>query len=225
MKRPFLFSGIIGICVILCSVVLLLVFPGRASKLPHGFVTPIIAFEFIQTPQEVLDLFGPQGTIDHARLVKAFDLGNRIDFLYMALYCAFLFVFSMKVARLRGKRVYRLGGVLSLLILAGDLLENVLLLGITARLPTGAFDTQLMLLRFFTWQKWGGIALVFLILAPHFSGGGRFSRAIAACSVLSAVLALAAFLHRGVLNEIFSLSVAVVFLLMISYSLGNRSTA
>jgi hypothetical protein len=222
MKRPFLLAGIIGLGVVLCSVVLILVFPGKAGKLPDGFFTPIIAFEFMQTPQEVIDLFGPPETIQHEYLVKAMDLGNRIDFLYMILYSAFLFAFCMKVAALRGKGIYKLGGILALVILAGDLLENLQLLGITSLLGTGDFTRELFLLRVFTWQKWGGIVLVFILLLPHFIRDGRLSRAIGAFSVLSAVLAPAAFLHRGVLNEIFSLSVMVVFLLMISYSFLYR---
>ncbi|MGD0820549.1 MAG: hypothetical protein ABSA71_07380 [Desulfomonilia bacterium] len=218
MKRPFILAGIIGICVIITGMILYLVFPRHADKMSAGFFTPVIAFEFIRTPQEVFDLFGPLDSPKHQEIVKAMDLGNRIDFLYMVLYSAFLFVFCRRVALMRERKVYHLGSMLSLVILMGDFLENVQLLGITSRLGGGDFEHQLRLLRVFTWQKWGGITLIFLILMPYFLQGGILSRIIAACSALTVILAAVAYIHRGIANELFSLSVMVVFLLMISYS-------
>jgi hypothetical protein len=218
MKRPFILSGIIGIMVIITSVILLAIFPGRGPKLPEGFFTPIIAFEFIQTPQEVMDLFGQAGSPEQQRLIKAMNLGNRIDFLYMVLYTAFLFVFCKRVAFIREKKVYYLGCLLTPVILAGDFLENLQLLGITSQLGSGGFEHQLVLLKVFTWQKWGGITLIFLVLVPYFLKGHTLSMVIAACSSVAACLYVAAFFYPGMANELFSLSVAVVFLLMISYS-------
>jgi hypothetical protein len=218
MKRPFILSGIIGILVIITSMILLAIFPGRSPKLPEGFITPIIAFEFIRTPQEVMDLFGQAGSPGEQELVRAMNLGNRIDFLYMGLYTAFLFVFCRRAAFIRERKVYYLGCFLAPVILAGDFLENLQLLGITSRLGSGGFEHHLTLLKVFTWQKWGGITLIFLILLPYFLQGGVLSRVIAACSAGAACLCAAAFFHPGMANELFSLSVAIVFLLMISYS-------
>lgn len=218
MKRPFIPAGIIGICVIMTSMILLVIFPGRGPKLPEGFITPIIAFEFMRTPQEVMDLFGQTGSPGGQDLVRAMNLGNRVDFLYMVLYSAFLFVFCQRAAFITERKGYYLGCFLTPVILAGDFLENLQLLGITSRLGSGGFEHQLALLKVFTWQKWGGITLVFLVLLPFFLQGGILSRAIAACSAVAACLCAAAFIHPGMANELFSLSVAVVFLLMISYS-------
>lgn len=218
-KRPFLLAGLMGIPVVITSVILLIVFPSRVPKLPEGFITPIIAFEFVRTPQEVMDLFGQAGSPERQELVRAFDLGNRIDFLYMVLYTAFLFVFCQRVAFTRERKVYYLGCALSAAALLGDFLENMQLLSITSRLDTGVFERQLEMLRIFTWQKWGSIALVLLLLSPHFLQGATFSRIIGACSGVCALLGLAAYLFPGFANELFSLSVVVVFALMISYSI------
>jgi len=49
MNRPFLKVGYVGLLVIIMSVTLVIIFPSKASKMPDGFFTPIIAFEFIQT--------------------------------------------------------------------------------------------------------------------------------------------------------------------------------
>jgi hypothetical protein len=218
MKRPFILAGMIGICVIITSIILLAIFPRHAPKLPGGFFTPIIAFEFIRAPQEVMDLFGQAGSPEQQGLARAMNLGNRIDFLYMVLYTAFLFVFCRRAAFIRERKVYYMGCILTPVILAGDFLENLQLLGITSRLGSGGFEHQLALLKVFTWQKWGGITLIFLILLPYFLQGGTLPRIIAACSAAAACLCAPAFFHPGLANELFSLSVAIVFLLMISYS-------
>jgi hypothetical protein len=58
---------------------------------------------------------------------------------------------------------------------------------------------------------------------PYHLQGGKLSRIIAACSAIAVVLCAAAFMHRGFANELFSLSVAVVFLFMIAYSFVIRA--
>ena len=150
-------------------------------------------------------------------MVRAMDLGNRLDYVYMCLYSAFLLMVSVTCARLSKNKYYYAGVVLTLVVLAADALENVQLLGITANLSTGNFDSQLRLLHMFTWIKWGGIALIFLALSPWFLKGGRFSKIIGIMGIISFILGVAAYINRSVINEIFSLSVALMFILMIIY--------
>ena len=222
MKRPFIISGIIGVCVIITSIILIMVFPAKVHKLPEGFITPIIAFEFIRTPQEVFDLFGPAESPQHQTLINAMDLGNKLDFIYMLLYNAFLVVFCWKVASLTGKKIYLAGVFVALVILASDCFENIQLLAITSHLGNSSFESQLKMLKIFTWLKWEGTVVAFLILLPYFLKGAVLSRMIAPCSAIAAVLSVTAFTHHGVANELFSLSVVIVFVLMIVYSLFHK---
>jgi len=86
MNRPFKKIGFVGAAVITMSLILLAVFPSNGSKLPEGFFTPIIAFEFIQTKAEVFQLFvSTDGTI-RREMVDAMNLGNQLDYIYMVLY-------------------------------------------------------------------------------------------------------------------------------------------
>jgi hypothetical protein len=218
MERPFLITGFIGIAVVVMSIVLLSVFPSRSPSLPAGFFTPIIAFEFIESPEEVHQLFGEKTSAERRDMVRAMDRGNRLDFVYMLLYSSFLFAFSIQCSRERGQRIFYLGAVISIIVLAGDFMENLQLLEITSRLQGGSFDGELMALKIFTWQKWGGIATIFLILMPYFIRGNLFAKIIALWGLGVFFIGAMAYLERSVLNEIFSLSVAVMFLLMIIYS-------
>jgi len=222
LRRPFFKSGIIGIGVIICSLALLKVFPSQAPKMPDGFVTPILAFEFVRTRQEVQELFGEPRSDFRASMIDAMNLGNRIDYLYMTLYSLFLFTFSCTCARIRKSSTYYLASLLSLLVLGGDALENLQLLNITLKLDTGGFDRELRLLFYFTWLKWGGLALIFALLSRYFFGGNLSSKLIGLTGVATCLLAIFSFLHRSAVNEIFGLSTAVMFLLMIIYALTFR---
>lgn len=216
-------SGVVGLLVVAMSIGLLAVFPSTAPNMPEGFFTPIIAFEFIQTRAEVFGMFTQADGAESVNetMIAAFDLGNRLDYIYMGLYSVFLVLFSLTCARISGKKYFYAATALSLVVLAGDALENIQLLGITSYLKnglnSGELETHLGLLYRFTWMKWGGLAAIFLVLAPWFLRGGRFSKAIGLSAIACAGLGLAAFFHRSVITEIFGLSVGVMFLLMIIY--------
>ncbi|MFH2133275.1 MAG: hypothetical protein ABIK68_23080 [bacterium] len=222
MRKPFFKSGIIGILVIITSLMLLKVFPSQAPRLPDGFFTPILAFEFVRTQEEVQALFGAPGSDFRAAMITAMDLGNRLDYVYMVLYAAFLFGFSMTCARITRHRQYYIAALLAILVLIGDALENVQLLGITQKLANGGFERELELLVAFTWLKWGGLALIFLILVPYFFSGGLAGKMIALVGLTAVVLAVLSFFRRSAFNELYAISVAVMFLLMIIFSLTHR---
>jgi hypothetical protein len=222
MNRPFFRSGIIGLLVIVMSVVLMTVFPNKAPSMMEGFFTPIIAFEFVQTPQEVFQLFGSTDSVDRQKLIAEMDLGNRLDYIYMCLYALFLLLFSLNVVKVTGKKGYYAGPVLALVVLARDDLQNVQLLGITSKLASQDFENELCRLHYFTWLKWGGIAAIFLVLFPYFIRGRAYSKIIAIMAVVSLVLAVLSFIHRSVLNEIFAFSVAMMFILMIIYCFAHK---
>jgi len=223
MGRPLIRAGWVGVAVIILSVSLLCIFPARTQSNIDGLFTPIIAFEFIQTPQEVYQLFGGEASPERDAMARAMDRGNHLDFAYMIFYSFFLFTFSVLGARELGIRVLYLGAALSVVILLGDFFENIQLLGITANLATGDFEEELRRLPLFTWLKWGGIAAVFLLLSAYFHRGTVFSRFIAAWGVAVALLAIASFLNRSVINEVFSFAVALQFLLMIIFCFTHRT--
>jgi hypothetical protein len=93
-NKPFIKSGYLGLAFIIMSVLLLFVFPTKAPSLPEGFCTPIIAFEFIQTKTEVIEMFGGENITMRNEMARAMDLGNRLDYVYMCLYSAFLLMVS-----------------------------------------------------------------------------------------------------------------------------------
>lgn len=222
MKKPFKLIGFSGLPVIVMSFLLVMVFPSHAPWMMDGFSTPILAFEFVQSPSEIRQMFGEPGSLDHLAMISAMDSGNRLDYLYMILYTLFLLSFCVACANLTGKKYYYSAGVLSLVILFADAMENIQLLTITAKMATLECDRELALLHGFTWIKWGGLALVFLILAPYFWSGSRFSKLICVTGLSNVILSVLAYVHRSILNELMALSVALMFVMMMVYCFVHR---
>jgi hypothetical protein len=216
-KRPFIVPGFIGLAVILVSLISLFVFPQSSPGQIEGLRTPIIAFEFAETVEEINTLFGPVGSPEHANMVQKMDQGNMLDFLYMLLYTSFLASFAITANKQRPMGLWSIAVGLALLALIGDMLENIQLLQITNNLNSGDFVDSLTRLHWFTWLKWGSLALYFLVTARWFWENGRFGRIIATLGIITFLLGLISFMQRGQSTELFTLTVALMFLLIIIF--------
>jgi hypothetical protein len=224
-NRPFLIPGLIGLAVILVSVISLIVFPQTSPGQIKGFRSPIIAFEFAETDEEINTLFGADGSPEQAEMVRKMDQGNNLDYLYMLLYSGFLLSFSLLAARQSGQKWVYIGAGLAVLALVGDALENVQLLTITTNLQSSNFLEALKRLHWFTWLKWGSLALYFLVMAGWFWGNGRFGKLMATIGIINCLLGLTAFIQRGLLTEPFTLFVALMFLLMIIFCFTTKEVS
>lgn len=220
--KLFRFAWYTGLAVIVISIILLVSGPRKAVKLPAGFYTPVVAFEFMETRAEVLDLFGHAPSAERASLVSEMDRTNRIDFLYMIAYTLFLVILSAACRVNSGKKWFILPACISLVVLGADVTENIQLLAITAKINEYEISHELYLLRIFTWIKWGGLAGVFLTLVPFMRGRGICGGIITISSLCTAFAGTAAFLHRSVFNEIFAMLVALTFIMLIVFSFINR---
>lgn len=212
--RLFLLSGILGLAALAMTLFLSFAGPPATGALPPGLITPIMAFEFAETPDEVYRLFEPEGS------AAAMDRLNRWDFLYMALYCAFLGTFALAVARQTDQPIFVAAAILALVILFADVMENMQLLGLTYRmqLDGGSLEATLDRLSVYTWLKWGGLALYFLLLVPYFRAQTGLWRYVWPSAVLPALFAAAALLRRGLANELLALSIGLMFLLLTVYA-------
>jgi hypothetical protein len=218
--RLFVLSGILGLGALAMTVFLALIGPREIGPLPFGFITPVMAFEFAESEAEVYRLFEPQGS------AAAMDRVNRWDFLYMALYNGFLGTFALAAARHTRQTIYISAAILALVIFFADAMENIQLLGLTYRmqLDGGSLEGTLARLHVYTWLKWGGLALYFLLLIPYFRDLSGPWRWVWVPALLPAVLVAAAFLNRGLANELLALSIGLMFLLLTAYALlvGGR---
>jgi len=223
-RKPFMKVGFLGLIVIGMSLLLIMVFPPKAPWMMDGFFTPIMAFEFVHSQDEVKLLFGPANSPGQQSMIKAMDFGNRLDYIYMVLYTSFLFLFSLICVKGTGQKLYYAASLAAVVILLGDGFENIQLLGITSKINQLDFAKELNLLCGFTWVKWGGISIFFLIMTPYFFKGRIYSKFIAVAGILSIIISGLAYFNRSVLNELMGLSVALMFIMMIVYCFTHQTS-
>lgn len=228
----FKIARFIGIALLACAVVLLVVNPQPENNLPAGFYTPIIAFEFIQTKQEILNFFKVQNPDAYEQKML---LGNYIDYLFMFLYSGLLFCIALGIKKITNAKTMYIAMFFCVLMLVCDALENYQIYQLVVMRninfdqinPITSFDLyeiHLTLLNFFTWLKWSSIASTFLLFSPFFFTGKTFHKIIGTFCVVCFGLCIAAFLQHGILNEIFSTSVVVVFLLLVIFVFTFKSS-
>ena len=222
-NNPYRYIAYLGLSLVLMSIVLMAIMPHKVHNLPDGLKTPILGFEFAQSTHDIYGIFYNEiGNIDQ-NIVASMDLGNILDFVYMIQYSLFLMLFCLITFRLTKKYVLFIPAFLSILALAGDALENSQLLGITTNLASGDYMHQLFYLHYFTWIKWASLSLIFLMLPLFIYRKGLLSKI---CVILGSVifgLGAVSFFHRSIANELFSLSIAIMFILLIVYSFSFNS--
>lgn len=218
-------AGIAGIVTILMGIILAGAFPVSSPEMPEGFFTPIIAFEFIETKDEIEKLLAWDNTVQRTGLIDAMRFGIKLDYVFMSAYSLFLGLFSWVCYKISQKRMYLTGVVIAPIVWIADGIENLQLLNIMSNLLVEeSIAVELELLSIFTWIKWGGIAVIFTVLIPYLWKGGLLSKGVSFVATLSVFSAIIAFVDRSFFNEVLSLSVILVFAGLIIFCFTNSQT-
>jgi hypothetical protein len=159
-RRGIIVIRVSGAAVVLLSVLMLAVFPSMpVERNVPGFVSPVLGFELASTPEHVFGIVGAPGAAARPEAVRSMNLGNRIDYVFMIAYPA-LYVGIALLLRARGRiqgLVATLLFVLPVVMLLGDLLENLQLLHLAELTDPAAMTGPLARLRVFTTMKWHAI--------------------------------------------------------------------
>lgn len=210
-SKPFKTASFISILLVILSVCLLFINPKKENNLPNGYTTPIIAFEFMDFPVDVRHFFEVKNPVEYKNSML---LGNKVDYLFMLVYSAFLFFVARSLYQIFKLKIVYLAMLFCLLMLLGDAFENFQIYNIIQNYQTTNIQGNLDWLHIFTWLKWSSIACTFLIFAPFFWKLNVFGKVISAAGIICFCLSIIAFFTGGMWHEIFALSVSVVFLLL-----------
>lgn len=212
-----LLTLLLGGGIVIISLVLQFIFPSEIAWMPEGFSSPIIAFEFLLTSEEVLRFFGPPGEARDS-WVEAMVSGHKVDGLYLVVYGFFIVVWGWRAQRSSGHRFFF--GVMALAVLASvsDLFENRQLVQMATSLEAGVFDQPLKKLFLFTWLKWGSLTLALGGLSLYFWKNGWLGKAYAVISAITLILGIMAFFNRSILTTYFTLGITLLFLFLIVYA-------
>ncbi len=222
MHRPFLLSAFIGIALIFIGLLIYLVGPGPSDNLLGGFLTPVVAFEFATKDEQVTQIFGPTQSTQSEDMMQKMTDSTQLDFLFLILYGSFLLSFALICTSITQSRGYYFAAGLAILAPLFDILENIQMFSIMEQIAAGQTQFELGLIHFFTWAKWGSLALAFALLVPFFQSTGNFGRFLSLFTIINLALGTAAYIWPGLFNEIFALTTVLMFLLMIIFSFTYR---
>ena len=202
-------AGIVGALLLAMTLLLGTLFPHRMGPLPEGMWTPVLAFELARSTEEVERMFGQQDSAERATWAAAMDRGNLADFGFMALYGAYLLLFSQTLLRLGARAHWMV--LLAPLPPLFDALENWQLLSITDRLG-GDHTALLSRLAWFTWGKWLLLALILTLWIRPLWRLGVLGRTAALCAGLTGMASLLALFVRGLAAELMAAGCAVTMI-------------
>ena len=135
----------------------------------------------------------------------------------MTLYSCLLFCIALGIKKITNAKSMYLAILLCLVMLLSDALENHQIEKIIFYYKTASITTFLCNLYILTWLKWSSIATTFLLFFPYFLKGNLFNKTTGVLCITTFVLCIAAYFHHGILNEIFSANVVLVFLLLVIF--------
>lgn len=159
-KNTYKLSLLLGIATLLFGLLMLFILPQKAALSP-GFQTPIIAFEFARSQQDLVFLTG-NGSTEKTNRQKML-IGHRWDMVFPFIYAGFI-ISLLRQDFIRGHLWARPGIWLAVVAILADLMENRILLQILSALeqdqPVLVDFTDLYLS---TWLKWGCLVLSIFI--------------------------------------------------------------
>lgn len=212
--------AVLGLAVLIVSIVLQLLFPKEAAWMPEDFASPIVAFEFLQTNEEVKAFFGPP-TAERTQWLDAMIVGHQVDYLYLVLYGLFLAFWGKLAVEETANKAFYFISILAVVAALSDMVENWQLVAIVEQIEQADFNTELQLLYIFTWLKWGSLALALAGTAWYLSQNGKFGKMLLIISGITLVFACLAFLKRSVNTTYFSLGIVLQFVFLIGLSWRN----
>lgn len=157
MPKRFTLVTLLGVAVFIITAWLGTISPKQVAHPVEGDSRdPVIAFEMVRTPDDLTAVIG-ESRLQYGELREAIDKVNRIDFLYMTVYGAFIASFFAAVAQARGDRRWLVVSLLGIVALLADMRENMVLLQMTR---DGAEVLPLIdMLIVATWTKWFALGL------------------------------------------------------------------
>jgi len=204
--------GIWGLVTLFIGVALSFVYPLPTASLPAGFHSPVLAFEFAHSTEDVYQIFGQEANAQQAGIRYKMDLGNTIDFLFMVVYSSFLMFFFRLASRDRKRRLFYVGVFFAFIALVSDIYENIQLFQISAKLNKVPFENELLLLHYSTWTKWGSLAISFLIARFYLvKEDNLYARCLAVSASIPWMLVVLAYIHPHIWAELMALSIMFMF--------------
>ncbi|WP_262693508.1 hypothetical protein [Kordiimonas aquimaris] len=213
-----------GLLVIVLSAVIFPIFPAEGAGYAPGYGAPVYAFEMAQSVEDLIAVFGTLDDPARPARIAAMDAGNYWDFPFMAAYGAFLATFFLAVRTQTGQKMWSVFVAIAVLSALADVVENNILLGLTANLEAAQ---NLHLLAYPVWTKF--LSLMVVGAAAGFymfkSQTGLLWKVLGTLTSIGALSVLAAFYAADVYGAIAGAGLGVCWLVMLVFAFSQARKA
>lgn len=212
-NRPLIKTGILGF-LLLPLLIAINSFSPAKEKIPEGYNSSILAFEFASNEAEIKEVLDP---LTYGEL-KDMDKLNYVDFGFMAMYGLFLFLFMARLKEITKVEILEKAKWFAPLIVIADMLENLQLLKLTKGYKSMPdLSSTIMQLFAFTWTKWLLLAVAFAIIGASM-WKMKLSKYLGYILVLPLVIGCVAFITEDrVVEDSFGTTIFISFFLIFVY--------
>lgn len=212
-ERPLVKTGIFGLLLLPLLIVINELSPS-GDKIPDGYSSAILAFEFVSNPEELNEVLSPLSMAEKRDL----DYLNYVDFGFMSIYGIFLFLLMARLGTLMNSSLLSKAKWLGPLIVLFDALENVQLLKLNNSISfSSELNNSILCLGIFTWLKWGLLSIAFAVVG-YLMTKMKKSKWLGYILLLPSIIGVLSFFSgQRILEDSFGSSVFLSFFLLFLY--------
>ncbi len=212
--HPFVKTGVFALALLPFLVIINMLSP-EGTKVPTGYSSSILAFEFATSYQEIQEVLSPLTTAE----IRDLDMLNYVDFGFMVAYSTFLYLFMRRAYQEFGYSYLKYLMNVPILICLADVVENLQLLKLTelysSASPVPDYSSPLSYLSIFTWVKWVLLAITFAAISISLYRQGRLAKAISWLSWMPlGLLTYFLMIQTRASADQFASSIFLIFLLL-----------
>ncbi len=205
-----------GLATIALAVLTLVFFPTIVNAFPPGYGTPVIAFEFAQSPSDIHTLFGYPESANWQYWVRQMKTGTYVDFAFILAFGTFMVSFFHAAYRQTAMPIYKFLAAVALIAALSDIAEDILALKILANIEA---SNGVEWMHYFAKAKFLGLGLVGLGAGLFLLRQPRILRKIEGVfAAVGGAVVLFALTRADQMGDYLGLGITVAWLAMLAYA-------
>ncbi len=205
-----------GLATIALAVLTLVFFPTIVNAFAPGYGTPVIAFEFAQTPSDIHTLFGYPESTNWQYWVGQMKTGTYADFPFILAFGTFMVSFFHAAYRQTAMPIYKFIAAVALIAALSDIAEDVFALKILSNIET---SSGVEWMHYFAKAKFLGLGLVGLGAGLFLLRQPRTLRKIeGVLAGLGGALVIFALTKPSQMGDYLGLGTTIMWLAMLAYA-------
>lgn len=219
MRHAWLRIISVGLVAAVLSFFVFALSPEDGGAFDPGFGSPVTAFEFAQTPEDVAHVFGAVGDPAREARIASMRKGVYADFPFIVAFGAFIALFFFAASKQSGRSVWLVFAIVGIVAALADMIEDVILLGILSDPVTAPLVSVLAIP---VYIKFGGLGVANIAAGRFMTRqSGLLPKGLGVIAILGGLLTLAGLAVPRQLVWVLSSAVAAGWIAMLVYAVSQ----